>query len=330
MARSKGELIREYLTKYPDLPSHSMAKMIYNNHNLLFKNTESARTSIRYCRGQAGTVKRKSLLDKTHMKELTYDSNPLKFPASHEQKTKIFNWPIEFGRVGILTDIHAPYHSVQALEAAIRYLRDEYKATGILVLGDLLDFNKISRWESEPDVPSTITEIETGRQVLGIIRDVFPEALIVWATGNHDRRYEQYLLNKAPEIYGDADFRLTARLKTDELNIEVINENSIIKLGRLNATHGHKLKGANNAQTLLNKTNVDSVIGHIHKDTEFTKVSMDGSHVTCYTVACLCELNPAYNPFANQYRQGFATCTILNESDYEFDNKRIVNGKIVR
>lgn len=328
MALNQAEFIKEYLVKYPDLPTHAMSKMIYNNHPLLFNSVENIRSIIRYHRGQNG--KRNMLKDKTHMKELTYDSNPFKFPDSYKQETKIFNWPIKYSRVGILTDIHAPYHSVEAIEAALIYLRDVYKATGILLLGDLMDFNKISRWESEPDKPTTVKEFEVGRQILRIIRNVFPDALIIWATGNHDRRWEQYLLNKAPEIFGDPDFTLSVRMKTDELNIQVINENSIIKLGRLNATHGHKLKGANNAQTLLNKTNVDSVMGHIHKDTEFTKVAMDGSHVTCYTVACLCELNPTYNPFANQYRQGFATCTILNESDYEFDNKRIINGKIVR
>jgi hypothetical protein len=63
------------------------------------------------------------------------------------------------GIVGILSDIHVPYHSEMALQAAVGHL----KTVGIdaLVLnGDTCDFYTISRWVKNPKKRDFRGEIE--------------------------------------------------------------------------------------------------------------------------------------------------------------------------
>lgn len=49
----QGEVVKEWLAKWPNLPSKQLARMIYNSddNNKLFNSAEHVRTSIRYYRG---------------------------------------------------------------------------------------------------------------------------------------------------------------------------------------------------------------------------------------------------------------------------------------
>ena len=61
-----GKVIFEWLEKWPDLPSMTLARMIYNaddNHKL-FTNIDTVRTRIRYYRGKSGERNRGHLATK--------------------------------------------------------------------------------------------------------------------------------------------------------------------------------------------------------------------------------------------------------------------------
>jgi hypothetical protein len=63
----KGEIVKEWLKKWPDLPSNQLARMIYasDNNHLLFSDKEAVRKLIRLYRGANGKTKRESI----HTKE---------------------------------------------------------------------------------------------------------------------------------------------------------------------------------------------------------------------------------------------------------------------
>jgi hypothetical protein len=74
----KGDIVKEYLEKWPELPSHQLARMIYNseNNHLVFTDKESVRTAIRYYRGSIGDNHRKKISSTKYFKnENRYTEN---------------------------------------------------------------------------------------------------------------------------------------------------------------------------------------------------------------------------------------------------------------
>ena len=59
-----GKIMKDKLREYPDLPSRTLARMIYRLNPQIFKSVESVRSSIRYYRGKDGKTSKKSLINK--------------------------------------------------------------------------------------------------------------------------------------------------------------------------------------------------------------------------------------------------------------------------
>lgn len=56
------QLIKDKLAEYPELPSRTLARMIYGMNKDIFKDIETVRTKIRYYRGKTGNAARKKVL----------------------------------------------------------------------------------------------------------------------------------------------------------------------------------------------------------------------------------------------------------------------------
>lgn len=59
-----NKFILDYLVKYKDLPTRTLAKIIYHDNPYLFKNLEYVRRTVRYYRGASGKKDRKTVLNK--------------------------------------------------------------------------------------------------------------------------------------------------------------------------------------------------------------------------------------------------------------------------
>ena len=88
MAAKNGNqlIVKEYRTKYPDMPSKKLARIIYAENNLQFKSWESALGSLRYIEGKQGEKhrSRKTLVGSPFVKEEARPYNPYKLPPSDE------------------------------------------------------------------------------------------------------------------------------------------------------------------------------------------------------------------------------------------------------
>ncbi len=77
------------------------------------------------------------------------EANPLDLPPSQESNYKPFKLPVNHNNILLLSDIHVPYHNIQALTLALKYgLENEVNT--ILLNGDIIDFYAISRFEKDP------------------------------------------------------------------------------------------------------------------------------------------------------------------------------------
>jgi predicted phosphodiesterase len=236
--------------------------------------------------------------------------------------------PDHLKKIGILSDIHVPFHSLEALTCAIKYLKDQ-EIDCLYLNGDTFDFYSISRHEKEKDLRDFPREIEMCRNFLQKLRDIFPLIPIYFKAGNHENRFQRYLFSQAEEFAGLHELQFDKFFRMDHLKIEWIEDWQGMEMGDLLVAHGHELLagGMNPSQTTFNKTFCNTLIGHVHRTTSTTKKDGFKRYIHSYSTGCLTHLSPKYYPFA-QHNHGFALVEI-NHGKSKVSNIMIKDGKIV-
>ena len=320
---TKVNLCSEYRERYGwDMPTLKLARIIYNDNELLFKDVEAVRDSLRSLEGKKGKNKG------SQKKEMpNRPLNPYNLPSSDETIYEPFK--INAKRLLVLSDIHIPYHSVNSLTIAFDWAKKQ-KPDAILLNGDTLDFFGLSRYAKDPKKRSFSSELESFKDFMNILKKTF-DAKIYFKIGNHEERYEHYLWMKAGELNGVDDFELANIIKARAEGIEIIGDKRIMKAGELNIIHGHEYPGAfspvNIARGLFTKGKVSAMQGHNHQTSEHTEADMNGKLTTTWSLGCLSELHPLYMPL-NKWNHGFAFVEIDGE-DFQVQNKRIYKGKVL-
>ena len=320
-----SNLIKSYLTKFPKLPSMTLAKKIYAENNKQFTDIEAVRSCLRYYRGKKGEKTKSQLASREFLDQDIEFVMPESYADSFEP------YIISQSKTLIISDLHIPYQDNEAIQKAINYGKEK-KVNCILINGDVLDFAGISRHQPDWRQRRVNEEFEATRVFFNSLREHFPKAKIVFKYGNHDERFEKYLFLKAPEIFDCTDFQLEVLLKLGELKIEVVKEKRPIRIGKLTVLHGHELfggsGGVNPARGTFLKTLENVVVGHYHKTSSNTEASMYGDVFSVHSVGCLCGKTPYYMPI-NKWNTGFAYCELeIKTGNYTFYNLKIINGKI--
>lgn len=89
----------------------------------------------------------------------------------------------------LVSDLHAPYNHKDAI-AFLAALKDEYKPTRVICIGDELDYHAMSFHTTDPNLPSASYELAYGRKVLQELEDLFPDMDLV--SSNHgDMKYRK-------------------------------------------------------------------------------------------------------------------------------------------
>jgi predicted phosphodiesterase len=322
---TKGKIATEYREKYGnDMPTLKLARIMYNNNPLYFKNVEDARFVLRSIEHKTGKNKDyKKIIDMPERPK-----NPYHLPESDEAIYEPFD--LKAKRLLVLSDIHIPYHNIESLTCAFDFAKKE-KPDAILLNGDTLDFFGLSRFAKDPKARSFAHELKTFKEFMDVIKKTF-DAKIYFKIGNHEERYFHFLWMKAHEIVGVEEFELENIIKSRAEGIEIIKDKRIIKAGDLNVMHGHEFGGSvfspvNIARGLFLRGKVSAMQGHNHQTSEHSESNMNGELTTTWSLGCLCELHPAYLPI-NKWNHGFAIVDI-DGKDFEVRNKRIHKGKIL-
>lgn len=330
---SKGSIIKNYLRKFPNTPSLTIAKKIYAENSADFKDVEDVRSLVRYQRGLLGESGRKDLASKEFVIPKYTFQNKYNFPKSDAVKPKIYNLPQSDNNVLVISDLHIPYHDIKALTVAFDYGKRENVNT-IFINGDLLDFYQISRFVNVERRRSVAEELEIAKDFLRILRETFPKASLYFLLGNHDIRLQHYLANKAPELLDVEEFQLEFLLEAEKFGMKVIDDTTLVKIGKLAVTHGHLLiRGifapVSAARGAFLRAKASVLIGHTHKISTHSETTILGKVITCYSTGCLCELTPAYNPFGNNFTHGFAHVKVENGGNYKVRNLQVIDGELI-
>lgn len=232
-------------------------------------------------------------------------------------------------KVLVLNDIHIPYHNREALLTALTYGREQGCDT-IYLNGDIVDFYACSRWSKNPDKNLLRREVQIAHNFFAGLRKMFPKAKIVFKAGNHENRFDRYIIDVAPAMFGMEGFDIPSILKLKEFDIDYVDEKTICIAGELNFLHGHEVRfgGVNVARSMLLKASTNVIFGHFHVSQDYTQRSLLGKVNGCWAVGCLCDLKPDYHPI-NNWNHGFAVVKINEDGTFTVDNKKIIDGKVL-
>lgn len=316
---TKADVAREYRDKYGmDVPTRELARLIAKNRPKLFSGIDDARNALRRVEGKNNGGGTKI----THPMKEERPKNPYKIPESYSAEPKFYKLPLCNNNIGVISDTHIPYHSINTITRAIDYWKHE-KVNTIVLLGDVIDLCKASKFENDPEKRDIVEEFDATRAFLVTLREQFPDADIHWVKGNHDLRLEHYLRRHALILYGDRHYHLEERLRLNELRIKLHHDKTIMLAGNLGMTHGHhvaKSRGQAPAKVVFNKSLVDMMIGHLHYRDTFFAIDAMGKTYRTYVLGCACETKPDYNPIVAQNTTGFAHILVGKNGDYRVRN----------
>jgi predicted phosphodiesterase len=240
-----------------------------------------------------------------------------------------FYLPEQFKKVGILSDIHVPFHHLESLTCAIKYLKDQ-EIDCLYLNGDIFDTYSLSSFIKDPDLRDFPREVDMCREFMQRMRDIFKHIPIYFKLGNHENRYARILQNQAEEFAQIHDLQFEIFFHLERLGYNMVQDWQGCYMGDLLVLHGHELYGsggANPAQNLMNKVMCNALIGHVHKTSFAMKKTGFKESIKTYTTGCLTYTSPKYMVMA-QHNQGFAIVEIENGKS-NVHNMIIKDGKVL-
>lgn len=328
----KAEITKEYIFKFSQASTMAIARMLVQDHPIDFPSVEQARGNVRRYRGEM-KYKNKNVAVQIRSEETKkqFMSKKFELPETDYSKIEPFIIPKGQNNILILSDIHFPYQDNEALQLALNY-GVENKVNAVYLNGDILDFYQCSRFTKDRRLRDMAGELEMGRAFLKMVQAKF-KCPIYYKIGNHEKRYEDYLMIKAPELLGIDDFKLEQLLRMREFGVTLIKDKQMALAGKLPILHGHEWFGGfappvNPARGLFLKAKESAIVGHHHRTSEHTEKTLSGEVTTTWSTGCLCGLEPEYAPY-NNYNHGFAHVKVDKDGSYELKNLRIINYKIV-
>lgn len=226
----------------------------------------------------------------------------------------------------LIPDTHRPYHDKKAYKLMIKVAKD-LDPDEIVILGDYADIYSLNAHGGKnPVLPTTlIEEIEDVNEGLDELDELFPKAKKIFIQGNHEYRFERYIFDRCPELFGITEFK-------NLIKMDVRSNWTYINYG---PNQSHKVLGSylrarheplsNSAKATASKALCSLVYGHIHRIEESHLVGLDGTNHVCFSVGWLGDktLDKVYGYVKghHQWQQGFGIVHVDTETKYFYHQK---------
>ena len=221
-------------------------------------------------------------------------------PAIQLQKTKTKpKAPTTFKDCVILPDIQLGYfrnkkgeleptHDEKAIDVALAITKD-VNPDLVVLLGDNLDLPEMGKYVTYPSYAQTTqATIDRATMLCAQLRNVAPDAEIIWLAGNHEERMPKFIVQNATAAYGlrkgnSPDswpvLSVPYLCRMDEFDIEYRPGYPAADLWvnkKLRIIHGDRVKSSGStAHVYLNSEKTSVVYGHIHRMEQAFKTRED-------------------------------------------------------
>lgn len=328
------QIVRALLADNPQISSSMLSRIMRARHPEVWTTDNAAILAVRRARGAQGEARRADSppmqvrpVEEVDACERWGSAIPKEEPTEwgwRELPSGIDNWLI-------MADVHLPHHDSRAIEAMLEYA--DGRCDGVLILGDFVDAYQISSFCRDPRVCNMQGEIEAACMFLDALKQLKPKA-IVWRGANHEARLQRYLQQRAPELFpaiaNSVTWESLCGLK--ERDVTWIQPQDPIRVGHLSLLHGDEYRASfaspvNPARGMYLRAHGCVLSAHQHQTSEHTDPDIRGVTVTCWSIGCLCRLNPLWNPL-NRWNHGFAELD-LTGPEWRVANHRIINNRVL-
>ena len=211
----------------------------------------------------------------------------------------------QYERWIVLPDIQIPYEDKRTLKALEAYIADVQKSddpfVGWLQMGDLLDFDEISRWNVgyEASIKGDLAEsFERGNTFLDRHQALMAlsgeDYQMVMLQGNHDWRVMDFG-KKHPHLAKHMDFARNLNLEKRGIRfVQCWEEHEMFNKGKAYFTHGNFLNKYH-AFKMVDTYGVNIYYGHTHDVMEFPKMTWGKDKtIVGKSLGCLCVYDMPY------------------------------------
>lgn len=337
------KFLEDFVRKYKNLPTRTIAKLFYKQHPEVYKSFESVRGMVQFLRKEHSQIMGKYARQDLIRTEEERKQSLITIPKAFEDLDVFRPYVLtsDISKWLIMSDIHIPFHDEKALEQVI-ITGTEEGTEGLIILGDLIDYYPLSPFTRDPRYRRMSEEIDMTKSMLEWIFDTLRPKKIVWKLGNHEDRLYRYMCLKAPELLGIENLEFKELFDTEKWGIEIVEAYNIIQYRggnvdthkMLTLLHGDEYKSGgyepvNPARGIFLKALECAIIGHLHMTSENTKRTISDTIITTWSLGCLCSLHPRYRPL-NNWNHGFGILEIIRGTKYwKFRNLRILKGVLV-
>ena len=307
MQISKSDLIRKVITERGYESKKGLAQYLVKTYPKIFKDVEATRAHIRSVTGAQGETSRKGYSD-PEMTKFFY--NGFDKWAEQNLNTELRPWdtPFEipiFKSLNIIADLHSVHLDPKVMN---KFLKETKDKEAVLINGDLLDSEALSRHLKGHNVIEYEKELEICHQILKGLKEEFTH--VYFKAGNHDFWLERYLLNNAREVFKLLGLELSSLLRVGELGVHYIHNLRYIQYGDIDIVHGHEFGGFGGGkfpsvsvldkwQTFKGRYDVKVIASHSHRnDHTVSRRSKDGKFGESWITPAMCRKAASYNPYA--------------------------------
>jgi len=193
----------------------------------------------------------------------------------------------------IISDIHVPYHDMKAIDKALKRI-DEEKPGKVILLGDIADFEAISRFSRKLDKRAAFwQEVELVKGMLTYLEKRLKGCEIHYLTGNHESRLSKYIVRNCPELAGVPSLAFRELLEIPKRwQVYEYNLNAVV-IDDISYLHGNRFSGnicGNNLKRYMGSV----VQGHSHSSSAEYHRLPNGKVIGAVVTGCLCDLDPGY------------------------------------
>lgn len=238
--------------------------------------------------------------------------------------------------VVVLSDIHIPWHSEQALLLALDFCKKKQPDI-IVLLGDIVDFSGISDYNKTlKDEMGMVFDLLKFRAFMALVKTLCPNSKIVLVKGNHCDRYTRWWAadgNRAMGTAASLFMPFNRVIGADDMNIPVYEYGHWWEHRNFMFVHTAGYSGAVNSSSVserkaIQKMQCSGIQGHHHRVGMCVTKTASG-YLGFYGNGCLSSLNPHYttNP---DWVNCFSVLKFLpNSSRFNWTPVLIIDGKAV-
>jgi hypothetical protein len=182
-----------------------------------------------------------------------------------------------YEKVFFIPDVHCYFEDKKAIELTLKLVK-HFKPDRVIQLGDLLDGYGLSRFDIDPSNPASRlqTELDIAHSFLSALRKASPKSRIQIIEGNHEDRFQKYLVKNSPALLHLQDLTLPKLLKLSEHRIDPVLYPSIdLASGAFTARHGTYTSLTAAKQEFL-ATLKSGISAHTHRASTFMHRSESG------------------------------------------------------